>query len=332
MLIKKCDRALEIQSEHDSDSENAKKEKKRVFDSVKALIISPTRELAIQIRDMINAVIPPDYEEHIKTCCLVGGMSIEKQQRLLSYKPAIVIATPGRLWELLDDRMEAFLVNGLPMIDVLVLDEADRMIADGHFKELNLILNHIYTKRVEMKRQARNQKSDASFKGLKASELKEQILDVSKSVDPKNAKSGLRVGANLIKGKGFDEAQIVDLDEEDLGEDENIICEDDKEEDGKKKKKKKQLSKKAIQAKTKEEEEAFKKEYMKIGGIQHIICSATMTIDGSGRITPRQQKILKKKKILASDQKSTLDQLCQTLKFRSKNPKVIDLTEDDEGG
>lgn len=40
------------------------------------------------------------------------------------------------------------------MIDVLVLDEADRMIADGHFKELSFILNHIYKKRVEFKREA----------------------------------------------------------------------------------------------------------------------------------------------------------------------------------
>ena len=103
---------------------------------------------------MIKAVIPDDYEDQIKTCCLVGGMSIQKQQRLLSYKPAIIIATPGRLWELMDERMEPYLVGGLPMIDVLVLDEADRMIADGHFKELKHILNHIYTQRVEYKKEA----------------------------------------------------------------------------------------------------------------------------------------------------------------------------------
>ena len=79
-------------------------------------------------------------------------MSIQKQQRQLSYKPSIVIATPGRLWELLDELMEPYLVNGLPLIDTLVLDEADRMVADGHFKELDKILNHIYTKRVELKK------------------------------------------------------------------------------------------------------------------------------------------------------------------------------------
>ena len=42
---------------------NQPKKQKRVFDSVKSLIISPTRELALQIKDMINAVIPVDYEE-----------------------------------------------------------------------------------------------------------------------------------------------------------------------------------------------------------------------------------------------------------------------------
>ena len=47
--------------------------------------------------------------------------------------------------------MNPYLLKGLPMIDVLVLDEADRMIADGHFKELHHILGHIYTERVQIK-------------------------------------------------------------------------------------------------------------------------------------------------------------------------------------
>jgi|TARA_B110001450_G_C17613403_1_gene478211 superfamily II DNA/RNA helicase len=54
----------------------------------------------------------------------------------------------------MDDIKDPYLANGLPMIDVLVLDEADRMIADGHFKELKDILNHIYKKRVDFKREA----------------------------------------------------------------------------------------------------------------------------------------------------------------------------------
>ena len=72
---------------------------------------------------------------------------------MLSYKPTIIVATPGRLWELMSDHMDPYLLNGLPMIDVLVLDEADRMIADGHFKEMKDILAHIYTSRVKQKQE-----------------------------------------------------------------------------------------------------------------------------------------------------------------------------------
>ena len=51
---------------------------------------------------MIEAVIPVEYAEKIKVAAIVGGMSIQKQQRLLSYEPAIIVATPGRLWELMN--------------------------------------------------------------------------------------------------------------------------------------------------------------------------------------------------------------------------------------
>jgi ATP-dependent RNA helicase DDX24/MAK5 len=78
-------------------------------------------------------------------------MSIQKQQRILSYKPTIIVATPGRLWELISDYMDPYLMKNLPLIDVFVLDEADRMIADGHFKEMREIIAHIYTERVKIK-------------------------------------------------------------------------------------------------------------------------------------------------------------------------------------
>ena len=83
-------------------------------------------------------------------------MSIQKQERLLSYNPTIIIATPGRLWELLNERANQYLVSELPMLDVLVLDEADRMIEDGHFKEMKMILDFVYNKRVEYKKQGIN--------------------------------------------------------------------------------------------------------------------------------------------------------------------------------
>mmetsp|Transcript_3852 Transcript_3852/g.4473 ORF Transcript_3852/g.4473 Transcript_3852/m.4473 type:complete len:109 (-) Transcript_3852:1695-2021(-) len=100
---------------------------------------------------MIEAVVPMEHQEAIKVAAVVGGMSIQKQVRLLSYKPAIIVATPGRLWELMSDYNVPYLQDTLPMIDVLVLDEADRMIADGHFREMRDILAHIYTRRLQMK-------------------------------------------------------------------------------------------------------------------------------------------------------------------------------------
>ena len=45
----------------------------------------------------------------------------------------------------MNDQTDPYLLKTLPMVDVLVLDEADRMIADGHFKEMRDILAHIYT-------------------------------------------------------------------------------------------------------------------------------------------------------------------------------------------
>jgi ATP-dependent RNA helicase DDX24/MAK5 len=136
------------------------------FKSLKALVMSPTRELALQITEHIKAIVPVQHEAKIKICPIVGGMSIQKQERLLSYEPTIIISTPGRLWELLNERNNTYLTNELPLIDVLVLDEADRMIEDGHFKEMKLILDYIYTKRVEFKKQV-----------LTGKKQKQQLLD-----------------------------------------------------------------------------------------------------------------------------------------------------------
>ena len=85
----------------------------------------------------------------------------------MSYKPTIIVATPGRLWELMDEQLEPYLINTLPMIDTLVLDEADRMISDGHFKELKFILKHIYTKRVEFKRESIKRNKKLKGQGIK---------------------------------------------------------------------------------------------------------------------------------------------------------------------
>lgn len=106
------------------------------------------------------------------------------------------------------------------MIDVLVLDEADRMIADGHFKELKFILNHIYTKRVAFKREAlakNKANKDQVVDKVGMEIMKEQILRGQAELLTENR---FTVGGNLERGgKGFDMSKVVDLDNEDDIED-----------------------------------------------------------------------------------------------------------------
>lgn len=63
-----------------------------------ALILTPTRELAMQIKNHLTLVAK---YTGIKIAVLVGGMATVKQERVLNDGPEIVIATPGRLWELI---------------------------------------------------------------------------------------------------------------------------------------------------------------------------------------------------------------------------------------
>ena len=67
---------------------------------ITALILVPTRELAIQVSDHLKRA-----GQHITKgiISIVGGMSEQKQERLLSKTPDILVATPGRLWSMLND-------------------------------------------------------------------------------------------------------------------------------------------------------------------------------------------------------------------------------------
>ncbi|NXR02925.1 DDX24 helicase, partial [Sagittarius serpentarius] len=99
------------------------------------LVLTPTRELAVQIKHHIDAVAK---FTGIKTAILVGGMAAQKQERVLNRKPEIVIATPGRLWELVKERHPH--LSNLRQLRCLVIDEADRMVEKGHFLELSQLL------------------------------------------------------------------------------------------------------------------------------------------------------------------------------------------------
>jgi ATP-dependent RNA helicase RhlE len=110
--------------------------------SIKALILSPTRELAIQIEEAISELTPGT---RITTAVVVGGMSEARQLRDVAQGAEIVIATPGRLCDYIDRR----LIN-LSETAMIVLDEADRMLDMGFLPSLRLILDKLPAKRQTM--------------------------------------------------------------------------------------------------------------------------------------------------------------------------------------
>lgn len=112
------------------------------------LVLTPTRELAVQVKQHIDAVAK---FTGIKTAILVGGMSTQKQQRMLNRHPEIVIATPGRLWELVKEKHSH--LSNLRQLRCLVVDEADRMVEKGHFAELSQLLEMLNDSQYNPKRQ-----------------------------------------------------------------------------------------------------------------------------------------------------------------------------------
>ncbi|RLN80672.1 hypothetical protein BBJ28_00015744, partial [Nothophytophthora sp. Chile5] len=71
---------------------------------------------------------------------LVGGMAVQKQKRLLGYKPEIVIGTPGRLWDIIESNHEHLKDLGTTL-RFLVVDEADRMLQPGSYPEMEKIFD-----------------------------------------------------------------------------------------------------------------------------------------------------------------------------------------------
>ncbi|NWZ35559.1 DDX24 helicase, partial [Brachypodius atriceps] len=112
------------------------------------LVLTPTRELAVQVKHHIDAVAK---FTGIKTAILVGGMAAQKQERVLNRKPEIVIATPGRLWELVKERHPH--LSNLRQLRCLVIDEADRMVEKGHFLELSQLLEVLNDSQYNPRRQ-----------------------------------------------------------------------------------------------------------------------------------------------------------------------------------
>ncbi|KUJ12295.1 DEAD-domain-containing protein [Mollisia scopiformis] len=100
------------------------------------LVLSPTRELAHQLTEHMTALCK-GLSISPFVAAVTGGLSVQKQQRQLA-KADIVIGTPGRLWEVMSSSTE--LTDSFKQIKFLVIDEADRLLTEGHFKEAEEII------------------------------------------------------------------------------------------------------------------------------------------------------------------------------------------------
>ncbi|PVI02865.1 DEAD-domain-containing protein [Periconia macrospinosa] len=103
-----------------------------------ALIISPTRELAHQISAHLTALCSGGDFDAPFIATVTGGLAVQKQRRQLE-KANIVIGTPGRLWEVISSGQG--LLDSFKRVQFLVIDEADRLLSEGHYKEFGEILN-----------------------------------------------------------------------------------------------------------------------------------------------------------------------------------------------
>ena len=109
-------------------------------EEVQAVILAPTRELAMQITAELRDLCT--YLPGIRTVCLYGGAPIGKQIDALKKKPQIVVATPGRL----SDHMKRRTVR-VDHVETVILDEADRMLDMGFVQDVTRLLDRMKSRK-----------------------------------------------------------------------------------------------------------------------------------------------------------------------------------------
>ena len=124
---------------------------------VQALVLAPTRELAIQIQDELRDLCA--FKEGVRVVCLYGGQPIDRQINQLKKSPQIVVATPGRLM----DHMKRRTVR-LDKVQTVVLDEADRMLDMGFVRDVTHILDTMPKRR---------------NLGMSSATISREVLDIS---------------------------------------------------------------------------------------------------------------------------------------------------------
>ncbi|KAI6224275.1 ATP-dependent RNA helicase DDX24 [Aphelenchoides fujianensis] len=126
----------------DEEEDEAARKKKAKRRRVSAVVLAPTRELVLQIHAEFRRIaqLTP-----FRSVAIIGGLSEEKQERLLGKRPHVIIATPGRFWALVQRNDYA---SDFTRLRHVIIDEIDRMVEKGHFREVENILEAIHSNKL----------------------------------------------------------------------------------------------------------------------------------------------------------------------------------------
>lgn len=168
--------------------------------ATRVLILTPTRELAAQCYSV--AIKLAKYTDLTFTLC-VGGISSQKQESQLRKNPDVVIATPGRLI----DHIHNTASFGLDSIEILVLDEADRMLDDGFHEELTEIIKSCPKSRQSLLFSATMTDNVDKLISLSLSRPVKLFMDSTMSVAKKLVQEFVRIRTNNIESSEVESKQ-----------------------------------------------------------------------------------------------------------------------------
>lgn len=185
---------------------NRNKEKTRC--SVRALILAPTRELAAQIGESVR-----DYGKHLplKSTIAFGGVNINNQIRAIRNGVDVLIATPGRLLDLVGQK-----AVDLSQVEIVVLDEADRMLDMGFIHDIRKILN-ILPKRRQSLMFSATFSSDikqlasgllSNPKMIQIARSNSTVAKISEVIHPVDSKRKRELLSFLIKSKNWEQVLV----------------------------------------------------------------------------------------------------------------------------
>jgi len=159
------------------------------------LIVAPTRELAVQIRDEIRALASnlPIY-----SCVLIGGSDIRRQLDDLRRRPHIYIGTPGRLRDLYNRR-----ALNLQNTRTVVLDEVDRMLDMGFVKEITELMSFLPKERQTL--------LFSATLDPKVEDIARRFLTDPQKISVKNGATSHNVDQNIIRTHGNKMDVLSDL-------------------------------------------------------------------------------------------------------------------------